>query len=106
MNPFVILQPDLAQNEAKLLHKIRLLALMEVRPYVDFKMHLHNLFLQLVFTRHAHDRTVSFSVIAEAAQIPQTQVSFFFQSLISLQCGYNLLLGRSVGNESSIIWLS
>ena len=32
--------------------------------------------LQLVFTRHAHDRTVSFSVIAEAAQIPLTHVSY------------------------------
>ena len=30
----LVSQPDLAQNEAKLLHKIRLLSLMEVRLFI------------------------------------------------------------------------
>lgn len=52
-------QPDLSASQDKLFAKIRLLALME-----------------LVFKRHAHDRTIKFSTISEVAQIPLENVEY------------------------------
>eukprot|EP00731_Ephydatia_muelleri_P024268 Em0016g539a len=60
------LQTDLANNSDKLSKKIRLLALME-----------------LVFSRHSHNRTIPFKVIAETAQVPTTEVEHLIMKALS-----------------------
>ncbi|XP_064395259.1 26S proteasome non-ATPase regulatory subunit 13-like [Halichondria panicea] len=60
-------QPDLFQNQDNLLRKIRLLALME-----------------LVFRRHAHDRSVTFSDVSKAANVPETDVEMLVMKALSL----------------------
>ncbi|CAI8044720.1 26S proteasome non-ATPase regulatory subunit 13 [Geodia barretti] len=57
LRPFWEQQPDLFKNQTMLLRKIRLLSLME-----------------LIFRRHAHDRTISFSDIAKGASIDKIEV--------------------------------
>ena len=67
LRPFWEQQPDLLNNQEKLMKKIQLLSLME-----------------LIFRRHAHDRTISFSDIADAAQIDVGQVEILLMKALSL----------------------
>ena len=43
---------------------------------------------QLVFRRHAHDRSVTFSDVSQAARIPQSEVSACNASIYSTVCMY------------------
>lgn len=49
--------------------------------------------LQLVFKRHAHDRTIKFTTISEAAGVPMTEVGGSL-ALLYVQWGHKLELVR------------
>ena len=54
---------------------------------------------QLVFRRHAHQRTIDFATIAEAAQVDLTEVSFLLLCLIfnfSLSIQVELLVMKAL----------
>lgn len=67
LRPFWEQQPDLLRNQDILLRKIQLLSLME-----------------LIFRRHAHDRTISFAAIASGAQIDINEVEQLVMKALSL----------------------
>lgn len=67
LRPYWSQQPDLNDNYTKLARKIRLLC-----------------FMELIFNRHAHNRTISFSTIAAAAQIDITEVEHLVMKALSL----------------------
>lgn len=55
---------------------------------------------QLIFNRHAHDRTISFSTIATAAQVPLTEVSDLFLSNNDVCSGTLCYILRSCKDDS------
>ncbi|XP_065910124.1 26S proteasome non-ATPase regulatory subunit 13-like [Dysidea avara] len=79
-------QPDLVDNYNKLSRKIRLLC-----------------FMELIFNRHAHDRTISFSTIATAAQVPLPEVEHLVMKALSL----GLVRGSidQVSQEVTMTWV-
>lgn len=69
--------------------------------------------VQLVFKRHAHDRTIKFATISELAQIPMDQVcnSVAYLNLLRMNTGIDrrkLVIGRQaltkVGNGHQFLW--
>ena len=84
----------------KLEQKIRLLSLMEVCSAASSTQHVHCIIgPQLVFRRHAHQRTIDFTTIAETAQVDITEVflqSFSLISLISLGAQVEMLVMKAL----------